>query len=35
VDFTSHDMQPLKVTDFEIVDMGTPIKLRDDCDRNK
>lgn len=34
-DFTSHDMERLKVTDFEVVDMGAPIRLRDDCDRNK
>jgi len=24
----------LKVTDFEVVDMGTPIRLTDDCVRN-
>jgi serine/threonine-protein kinase len=34
VDFDSHSMQDLKVTDFEIVDMGTPIHLTYDCKRN-
>jgi serine/threonine-protein kinase len=31
IDFTSHDLADLKVTDFEVVDMGTPIRLTDDC----
>jgi len=35
VDFGTHDLAPLKVTDFEIVDMGTPIPLTDDCRRNR
>ena len=34
MDFGSHDLQDLKVTDFEVVDMGTPIRLTDDCVRN-
>jgi serine/threonine-protein kinase len=34
IDFGSHDLQDLKVTDFEVVDMGTPIRLTDDCVRN-
>ncbi|MGD0830403.1 MAG: hypothetical protein ABR907_05625 [Terracidiphilus sp.] len=34
MDFTSHDLYDLKVTDFEIVDIGTPIRLTDDCVRN-
>jgi serine/threonine-protein kinase len=34
VDFGSHDLQALKVTDFEVVDMGTPIRLTFDCVRN-
>jgi serine/threonine-protein kinase len=34
MDFTSHDLADLKVTDFEVVDMGTPIRLTDDCVRN-
>ena len=34
MDFDVHDMQDLKVTDFEIVEMGTPIRLTDDCRRN-
>jgi serine/threonine-protein kinase len=35
IDFTSHDLQDLKVTDFEVVDMGTPIRLTDDCVLNR
>ncbi|MGA3009619.1 MAG: hypothetical protein ABSD72_05100 [Terracidiphilus sp.] len=35
MDFDSHDLADLKVTDFEIVDMGTPIRLTDDCVRNR
>jgi serine/threonine-protein kinase len=31
LDFGSHDLFDLKVTDFEVVDMGTPIRLTDDC----
>jgi serine/threonine-protein kinase len=31
IDFGSHDLLDLKVTDFEIVDMGAPIRLTDDC----
>lgn len=31
MDFTPGDLENLKVTDFEIVDMGTPIRLTDDC----
>ncbi len=31
VDFWVHDMQPLKVTDFEVLDLGTPIPLTDNC----
>jgi serine/threonine-protein kinase len=34
IDFDSHSMQDLKVTDFEIVDMGTPIHMTDECKRN-
>jgi len=34
IDFGSHDLFDLKVTDFEVVDMGTPIRLTDDCVRN-
>jgi serine/threonine-protein kinase len=34
IDFTPRDLADLKVTDFEIVDMGTPIRLTDDCVRN-
>lgn len=34
MDFEPHDLQDLKVTDFEIVDLGTPIHLTDDCKRN-
>jgi serine/threonine-protein kinase len=35
IDFGSHDLADLKVTDFEVVEMGTPIRLTDDCVRNK
>jgi serine/threonine-protein kinase len=31
IDFDSHALKVLKVTDFEIVDMGTPIHLTDEC----
>ena len=31
MDFGPHDLQDLKVTDFEVVDMGMPIRLTDDC----
>jgi serine/threonine-protein kinase len=34
LDFNSHSMFGLKVTDFEVVNMGTPIHLTDDCVRN-
>jgi serine/threonine-protein kinase len=35
LDFDSHSLRPLMVTDFEVLDMGTPIRLTDDCVRNK
>jgi hypothetical protein len=31
MDFGSHDLYDLEVTDFEVVNMGTPIRLTDDC----
>ncbi|MGA3079788.1 MAG: hypothetical protein ABSD44_00230 [Terracidiphilus sp.] len=34
IDFDSHDLQDIKVTDFEVLDLGTPIRLTDDCVRN-
>jgi hypothetical protein len=34
MDFGSHDLTDLKVTDFEIVDLGTPIRLTYGCVRN-
>jgi serine/threonine-protein kinase len=34
VDFGTKDLRSLKVTDFEIVEMGQPIPLTDDCVRN-
>jgi hypothetical protein len=34
VDFGVHDLQALKVTDFEVIDGGKPIALTDDCVRN-
>lgn len=35
LNFGSHDLQALKVTDFEVLDMGKPIRLTYDCARNK
>jgi serine/threonine-protein kinase len=35
VDLGAHDLQDLKVTDFEVVDMGTPIRTTYECVRNK
>jgi hypothetical protein len=35
MDFTPHDLADLKVTDFEVVEMGRPIPLTDDCVRNR
>ena len=34
LDFGSHDLQALKVTDFEVIEGGTPIPLKDNCVRN-
>ena len=34
MDFGPHDLFDVKVTDFEILDMGTPIRLTDNCVRN-
>jgi serine/threonine-protein kinase len=34
LDFDSHSLRDMKVTDFEVVDMGTPIHLTYDCVRN-
>ena len=34
VDFGPHDLQALKVTDFEVLDLGKPIRLTYDCVRN-
>jgi serine/threonine-protein kinase len=35
MDFGSHDMQAIKVTDFELVDGGPVVRMGDDCVRNK
>lgn len=35
LDFGPHDLQALKVTDFEVLDYGKPIRLTFDCERNK
>ncbi len=35
VDFGPHDLQDLKVTDFEVVGGGPPIRLTDNCVRNR
>ncbi|MGD0730477.1 MAG: hypothetical protein ABR956_04380 [Terracidiphilus sp.] len=34
MDFGSHDLQDIKVTDFEVVDSGKPIRLTSECVRN-
>ncbi len=34
LDFGSHDLQALKVTDFEVIDLGTLIRMTDGCVRN-
>jgi serine/threonine-protein kinase len=34
MDFTPRDLSDLKVTDFEVVEGGAPIRLTDDCVRN-
>ena len=34
MDFGSHDLQALKVTDFEVLELGTPIRRDSDCVRN-
>ena len=34
VDFGTRDLSPLKVTDFEVVNLGTPIPLTYNCVRN-
>jgi len=35
IDFGPRDLAALKVTDFEVLDLGTPIRLTDDCVRNR
>ncbi len=35
LDLGSHDLQPIKVTDFEVIDSGPAVRLSDDCQRNK
>ncbi len=34
IGFTPHDLADLKVSDFEVVYMGLPVRLTDDCVRN-
>ncbi|MGA9070782.1 MAG: hypothetical protein WB424_11035 [Terracidiphilus sp.] len=34
LDFDSHDLLDLKITDFEVIEMPAPIRLTDDCVRN-
>lgn len=34
MDFGSHDLLDLKVTDFEVMELGTPIRITDECTRN-
>ena len=34
MDFDSHSLRALKVTDFEVVELGTPITLTWGCVRN-
>lgn len=33
--FGPHDLRALKVTDFEVLDLGKPIRITNDCVRNK
>jgi hypothetical protein len=35
VGFGPHDLRALKVTDFEVLDFGKPIRVTNDCVRNK
>jgi glycosyltransferase involved in cell wall biosynthesis len=35
VNFGPHDLQALKVTDFEVLDLGKPIRLTDDCELSR
>jgi serine/threonine-protein kinase len=35
MDFGSHDLQALKVTDFEVLELGTPIRRGGDCVLNR
>ena len=35
MDFGSHDMQAIKVTDFEVIDEGPVVRMGEDCSRNK
>jgi serine/threonine-protein kinase len=35
MDFGPHDLQDIKVTDFEVLDLGTPIRSTSDCVRNR
>jgi cellulose synthase/poly-beta-1,6-N-acetylglucosamine synthase-like glycosyltransferase len=35
LDFGPHDLQPIKVTDFEVLQMGPPIRKTDDCELSK
>ncbi len=35
LDFGPHDLQALKVTDFEVLNLGNPIQLDDSCVRNR
>jgi cellulose synthase/poly-beta-1,6-N-acetylglucosamine synthase-like glycosyltransferase len=35
MDFGSHDLQDIKVTDFEVLDLGKPIRLTDDCELSR
>jgi serine/threonine-protein kinase len=35
MDFGSHDLQAIKVTDFEVLEMGTPIRRDKDCVLNR
>jgi serine/threonine-protein kinase len=35
MDFGTHDLKDLKVTDFEVLPLGTPIRLTDECTLTK
>lgn len=35
LDFGPHELQPIKVTDFEVLELGKPIRMTDECQLGK